>query len=527
MDISLEMLFSEFSKTDQDSVVLCSDKSRIIRNIQLFSGKEKEPESNYLYVIDCTSSKPQSKDDDALVSSTGIYLSIVSSSKKSSAKKKSVDKNVCEIRTSREFADVYNHLLDCFLRFDQWHNRLSLAVLSEAPFQEFIDISEEFIRSPMLIFDPSLKLMAHTTRQTPAADELYQKCISLGYLEYEAFQYFSEDHLLDELEEKGSVQGSGDLPFRKSADYIRTIRVGNELAIYCIFLYNESLSKEYSHKVFEIFCDHIQQLLEKQHRDFTKGRTISDYLLEEILNSPSLSSEEIQQRTAYSDLSYSGNYVFISLHFSPGSDSSNYYFIWALRNEMMSCRVFPYQGNIVILFNLPRFQSLTYKSYLTDKYTELLDHFSDRNPVMYVSRPFEDLSFLAAAYEQAENTCALTAEQKGNIFFYEDYVLQDFLFMNASKQKLFSYCCPWMMELKRDGSRKARQQLTVLKAYIENGLKPTEAALQLGMHRNNIIYHIRNLEETYRVHLDDASEILKIQLSFLLLESFDHPGSDQ
>jgi len=140
---------------------------------------------------------------------------------------------------------------------------------------------------------------------------------------------------------------------------------------------------------------------------------------------------------------------------------------------------------------------------------------------MYVSRPFEDLSFLTAAYEQAENTCALVREQERNIYYYEDYVLQDFIFMNSARNQLFSYCCPWIAELNRADTRKSRQQLTVLRAYIENGLKPTEAALQLGMHRNNIIYHIRNLEETYGIHLDDAAEVLKIQLSFMLLAMAD------
>ena len=199
MEISIEMLLTEFRKTNFESIIHCPDRTKAVRNIRLFSGTETEYEKNCLYVINDTDDSENSLCNHTANFPNGkeyTCLFIVSSSK---------EQNLFpfEIRTGLAFADVYNHLQDCFFRFEQWHNRLSLAVLSEAPFQEFIDISEDIIRSPMLLFDPSLKLMAHTKKQTAATDDLYQQCISSGYLEYEAFQYFSKDHLLDELEEKG------------------------------------------------------------------------------------------------------------------------------------------------------------------------------------------------------------------------------------------------------------------------------------------------------------------------------------
>ena len=521
MDISLELLLTEFQRYDAESRIICPDRSIMIRQLQLFPGSKAELSRQCLYVLNAE----DMNDSDAVAVHFGPGQSPILcvapwTSDKKTLKEYGKFKSGCTyLVTRKSFAEIYNLLQKAFFRFQEWHNQLSLAVLREAPFQEFIDLSEDLLRSPMLIYDPALKMMAHTKRHAGPEDVLFQKSVELGYLEYEAFKYFSEEHLLEELEEKGTVQGQGGQPFRVSPDYIRTINVGNELAIYCVILYNEELSNQYSDRVFQILCDHLQELLEKQQHDFTKGRTISDYLLEEILNSPSMSAEQIRQRTAYSDLSYFGNYVLISLHYVSSGASSDQFFIQSLRRAMISCRVFPYQDHIVILYNLPKFRDLTYKSYLTDRWTETLTGFSDRKPVMYVSKPFADLSAFAAAYEQAENTVLLSGAPQCLFYYYEDYLLDDFIYMNAAKDPLFSYCCPWLLELSRDGSRKSVQLLTVLKAYLDNNLKPTDTAAQLGMHRNNVIYHIKNLEDTYNLDLSDPEELFKIRISFLLLQS--------
>lgn len=512
MDITLEMLFTEYQRNDADCRIICTDRAARFHELQLFSSSATDPDDGCLYVLSA---------EDMATRGSSLRLCIVPpTSDKRILKKYENAKTTCAfLLTRRTFADAYNLLQKGFLRFHEWHSQLSLAVLREAPFQEFIDLSEDLLRSPVLVFDPALKLMAHTKTHSAMNDELYRTTVDQGYLEYEAFKYFSEEHILEELEEKGTLQGKGGNPFRMSADYIRTINVGNELAIYCVILYNEELSKDYSDIVFQIFCDHLQELLEKQQHDFTKGRTISDYLLEEILNFPDMSQEQIEQRTAFSDLSYLGNYVLISMHFESKGPSSDMYFLQSLRRVMISCRVFPYKGQIVILYNLPKFRELTYKSYLKDRWSEVLDNFSDRTPVMYISKPFSDLSAFAAAYEQAENVFYLSGTPQQKFYYYEDYLLEDFIHMNTARNQLFSYCCPWLIELNKNRSRKARNLLSVLESYIDNNLKPTDTATQLGMHRNNVIYHIKNLEETYGFDLNDPEELFKIRLSFLLLKA--------
>lgn len=66
-------------------------------------------------------------------------------------------------------------------------------------------------------------------------------------------------------------------------------------------------------------------------------------------------------------------------------------------------------------------------------------------------------------------------------------------------------------------TKKSRQRLRILHEYLSHDRNYTAVAQKLGMHRNNVIYHIRSLEEQYHLDLDQSSVRLKLLLSFEVL----------
>ncbi|MCD8156545.1 MAG: hypothetical protein LUD53_03700 [Clostridiales bacterium] len=60
--------------------------------------------------------------------------------------------------TDMELADGFNLLLQSYQHFADWGRHLDFAVFRSAGFQELIDLSEEVITFPVLIYDPALKL---------------------------------------------------------------------------------------------------------------------------------------------------------------------------------------------------------------------------------------------------------------------------------------------------------------------------------------------------------------------------------
>ncbi|MCC8150108.1 MAG: helix-turn-helix domain-containing protein, partial [Lachnospiraceae bacterium] len=158
----------------------------------------------------------------------------------------------------------------------------------------------------------------------------------------------------------------------------------------------------------------------------------------------------------------------------------------------------------VILYHLPKFRETNYKDYLTSQLTPILKDFSGRKLNLFFSRPFTTIGQFSAAYTQAENVCRILHGNPEQMFsFYEDYWVQDLFLMNSSDELMFSYCEPALLDLINSGTKKSRQQLQILYEYLNCDRKLTEVAKKLDMHRNNVLYHIRQIEETYAMDLNN------------------------
>ena len=60
------------------------------------------------------------------------------------------------------WAEGFNALQNVYAEFIEWGRQLDFAIFRNADFQEFIDISEEMIACPILVYDPALKLLAYS-----------------------------------------------------------------------------------------------------------------------------------------------------------------------------------------------------------------------------------------------------------------------------------------------------------------------------------------------------------------------------
>ena len=69
------------------------------------------------------------------------------------------------------------------------------------------------------------------------------------------------------------------------------------------------------------------------------------------------------------------------------------------------------------------------------------------------------------------------------------------------------------------GTKKSRQQLEILYEYLRCDRKLTDVAHKLGMHRNNVIYHIKQIEEKWHLNLDNPDARLQLLISFEIINS--------
>lgn len=542
MNITLEMITAKFFAEYSDAHLLhpLPDHflSRSLQGIQLLPRHCEKLSENFLYVTDqiyysakILSDNNQSSDTDTdYVSGTlpsnitviifGNYFPKNLCSLQSK-KADGVGSNIIFIQTDLELADGFNALQKVYSDFIEWGRQLDFAIFRNADFQEFIDLSETFIASPVLIYDPALKLLAYSRMYPGLDDHIFQSAITNGYLDLETVKYFEKDRIFAQMEHTGSAIGEPDA-FREHADFARAINIHNELAVYCILLHTSEYPRSYIHQIFQIFCDSIEHLLEKQHSDFLKNRSVTDYFLMDLLDNPDTPPEQIRERIYYNDLDYEGNYIVISLHSDIRQKASENYFIQLLRNNMINCRIFSYHDSIVILYHLPKFRELDYRDYLRSQLKSVLKDFTDRNILMYISKPFPTIGQFSCAYQQAENLYHIFEKQCTDMFcFYEDHWLQNLIFSAPQKDKTFAFCDSSILQMLKTNTKKSRQQLEILYEYLRCDRKLTDVANKLDMHRNNVIYHIKQLEEKWHLNLDDPDIRLQLLMSFEILK-FSH-----
>ena len=438
-----------------------------------------------------------------------------------------------------DFITIFNDLQECYREYVDWGKQLDFAVFGNASFQELLDIAQTMLDTPVLIFDPALKLLAYTKKYENLNNKLFQSVLKNGFMDMNMFKLFEDEHVFETLNQSKRYLGHRD-NFRDHEDNIRTININNELAVYCVLLYTDTYTPTYINALYEVLCDTIYNLLIKQHSTFKKERSVTDYFLMDLLDNPDTPDTTIQERMSYNDLDFEGNYILLTIHSEIQKKSSEKYFIQLLRNNLIGCRIFSYKQNVVILYQLPQSETERYKAYIISKMQPLLENSLNNNIMVFISRPFSNIGYFSAAYAQAESILTIFNTYKTNkhldcikqqwdkatdallnyegFYFFSDYSLSDLFLQNKSKHPQFNYCEPFLQELLEMDTKKSRQLLEILYEYLKSDRKLTVVAEKLDMHRNNVLYHIQQISENYHLDLDDYETRLKLLLSFELLK---------
>ena len=547
MRITLEMLLTSFYAKNTDYIKnihpafttevfpqqLNTVKDLPLNGVRLFPKSTKNCRADYLYVADVISPGELKK--------TPTNIPVICFSQYDATDAVFLDHpNMIWVYTSMEFAEAFNRLQECYNEFVDWGKQLDFAVFRSASFQELLDITEALIDSPILIYDPALKLLAYSKKYSTLEDKIFQNAIKNGYMELEAFKYFEESKAFEELHASGSSSGEADF-YRDHTDFLKAINLNNELAVYCVLIYTSSFPKTYINALYQVLCDTIYNLLSKQHSTFKKDRSVTDYFLMDLLDNPDTPVDQIQERLYYNDLDYEGNYVLMTIHSDIQKKSSEKYFIQILRNNLINCRIFSYKQNVVILYHLPQSEQKKYKKQIRQHLQPILENSINNNLLVFSSRPFTNIGQFAAAYAQAESipaiyetfsveeslvpvkkewdTAYLTTDKSGNgYYFYEDYSLSDLFLKNNAKNPIYNYCAPFLLDLVKQNTKKSRQSLEILYEYLKNDRKLTVVAEKLDMHRNNVLYHVQQISENYDVDLEDYETRLKLLIGFELLK---------
>ena len=171
--------------------------------------------------------------------------------------------------------------------------------------------------------------------------------------------------------------------------------------------------------------------------------------------------------------------------------------------------------NMVVLFSTDA--KLTVSSPPVDLIRAYL---SKTGLVAVLSMPFTDLWEAAYYYDQACDILSLNQRLgREDQFLLAEASAFELLLQEASKKyHLIDYCHPLVRSLMEYDQREGKDYLTTLRAFAIAGMNYTKAAELLHMHRNSVIYRMKQIEEILDFDCSSMEFGFHIDLSFRILD---------
>lgn len=105
-----------------------------------------------------------------------------------------------------------------------------------------------------------------------------------------------------------------------------------------------------------------------------------------------------------------------------------------------------------------------------------------------------------------------------SIFHYSEYVELHAIKNLAGLAPVSTLCHPVLQKIKSYDAKNDTDYLDTLKVYIRSGCNFAEAAKQLHMHKNSVMYRIKRIEEILGKNINEAELVEKIAFSLTCLE---------
>lgn len=494
MHFSLDLLLSFFSYTYPKAVYTFHGKKKEAEGICLFPEDYTACTTSFLYIADDSFPyDPEALPDHIMF----LQVSVPS------------------------LAESLNCLQYLWSRLTDWKIRLDQAVLQDADLQALTDIASSLLHEPLLIYDPALKVLAHSSVLPELfSDPIYEKAIQEGYLDTETFRFLEQNGILAESTAQEFYVSQPD-EYQQHYFFMKSITLKEQLCAYCVMLYTEEQPETGARELFLMFCRAVTESFSRLSTLNRRNRGAVDYLLMDILENPDMSAEQIRERLAYHSFPYEADFVLLHLPLDEKQAAVPGYLVEFLRINMPDSQVFVWQQAILILYRLPELLHTSYRRHLESVLDPLLQNIPYRQNHLLVSRPFSSMSCFTAAYEQTRQLSLLPASEGHPFLYYEDHWVR-ILFLNESKEDLLYNCCdPWLLTLLHEKTAKSALALQILYYYLYYDRKVTLVAEHLHMHRNNVIYHIKQLEKGNNINFSDPEMRLRTRFA---LEALRYAG---
>ena len=442
--------------------------------------------------------------------------------------------SVCSvsIETPRELSVILNQLVGKFFQYMNWERDLDTCILKNASMEQLLDTAASMIGDPIQIYDPSLKLIASSSMESD--DMLYQEIRENHGLNRKTAEYLSEINFFPPDDVHPSpILLYEDSPISPYVQLFYRVDVAGRIKAIVYVVFSGKAYSPIAVRLMHLLVEKVGIAVEQNDILDSYNSLSYSYLIQDLLSEKKISPEEIESRAAMVSLPYQASFYVLSFP-TAGYQASPplEFFLWECESILPNVRTLCTDETVIILLYFSEDGEAAEKQFRN--YLGQLEPLMKKHGLTAGhSRRFTQLSDLKVYFEQACQARFLGERMldsgfvrefdlklphpKSCFFDYDEYTLVHMVASFCERVPYRSFCRPELLELVEFARMVKTNHVAVLFAYLICSCRLTDTADYLHMHRNNIVYHIRRIEEMMNLSLKELAVRNELLASYMAL----------
>ncbi|MGZ9816984.1 PucR family transcriptional regulator [Peribacillus simplex] len=186
----------------------------------------------------------------------------------------------------------------------------------------------------------------------------------------------------------------------------------------------------------------------------------------------------------------------------------------------MNKLIFGFHNKVTLLFSVPNTKDLNRIIHHIKMIIEDEERYDKNDIRIGLGTPYKEIKNIVKSYNEANKSLAfLINRNKFGLIRYEEIGVNRF-FLNQPIQEIEEFTEEIFSQLRSEKLQNKDLEKTLM-IYISSNKSATETAKTLHIHINTLYQRLRKIEELLNISFNNAEDMLKIQLTCHLRETFE------
>lgn len=411
---------------------------------------------------------------------------------------------------------ILNQMIGIFSRVANWDKMMHIAALEGKSVQELLDISEEILEHPAIIFDAGFEVLAYT-KSVPAGNKYFKETAEHGYSDTKVMEQMKKRKILSKL--KGIEPLVAPALGEESKYNIYLSFYSNQKLLGYAAIFCDSTEPRTGYlDILKYFTENINFCLRRDYENRRYGQMMHEAFLVNLMNPAGISQEKVDaQLKNIENLTKKGRFVLGVFEFTGEEKVPIDFVTRILEQNMWDVKAYIYEEQICLLRVLDQDAIATpvIVQYEIENIRRLLANYEFR---FGISNVFYDILNLRYAYIQARAAIQYGQRDGKQMARYDEYYYHHMFDCIGEKLPIESLKSEIYLQLQEYDRKNKTQYIKIINTYLENDCNATHAAEKLFVHRNTIRNAVQFVEDRWKIDINDTEEKKRFVISHLIDE---------